>query len=118
MIKSSRHILVAAFAACISCPSVANAGRPITTNDLVSLHRISDPQLSRDGTRVLYTVATPDLKANRMARDVWMATLATGEAKNLTHNGHEGGARWSPDGRTIAFISTRSGSMQLFVMNA
>jgi dipeptidyl aminopeptidase/acylaminoacyl peptidase len=94
------------------------AGRPIAAADLLALQRVSDPQLSPDGTRVLYTVATPDLKANRMARDVWMATLASGETTNLTKNGHEGGARWSPDGRTIAFISTRGGSMQLFVMEA
>ena len=47
------------------------AGRPIAVSDLLALERVSDPQLSPDGTRVVYTVATPDLKANRMARDVW-----------------------------------------------
>ena len=80
--------------------------------------RISDPQISPDGTRVLYTVATPDLSANRTARDVWMVTIATGETRNLTNNGRDGSARWSPDGKTIAFISTRSNGTQLYLMNA
>jgi dipeptidyl aminopeptidase/acylaminoacyl peptidase len=92
------------------------AGRPITVNDLLSMSRISDPQLSPDGTRVLYTVAVPDVKANRTARDVWMVTLASGEARALTTGGHEGRGRWSPDGKSVAFISTRSGSMQLYVV--
>jgi dipeptidyl aminopeptidase/acylaminoacyl peptidase len=92
------------------------AGRPITVNDLLSMSRISDPQLSPDGTRVLYTVAVPDVKANRTARDVWMVTLASGEARALTTGGHEGRGRWSPDGKSVAFISTRSGRMQLYVV--
>src|SRR6266850_2156434 len=94
------------------------AGRPITVADLLAMPRISEPQLSPDGTRVVYTLAVPDVNANRMARDVWMVTLAGGEARALTTGGHEGRGRWSPNGKSIAFISTRSGSMQLYVMNA
>ena len=90
----------------------------MTVTDLLSLPRISEPRLSPDGTRVVYTVAVPDLTANRSARDVWMATLATGETRALTTGGHDGGARWSPDGRSLAFISTRDGSTQVYVMNA
>ena len=117
VMKTCRAFACVAIAASLTT-SAAAAGRPIAVEDLLSLQRVSDPQLSPDGTRVLYTVATPDLKTNRMARDVWMATLASGDTKNLTNNGHDGGARWSPDGRSIAFISTRGGSMQLFMMNA
>jgi dipeptidyl aminopeptidase/acylaminoacyl peptidase len=94
------------------------AGRPITSADLLALQRISDPQVSPDGTQVLYTVAVPDVNANRLARDVWVVPIAGGEARALTTGGHEGGARWSPDGRSIAFISTRSGGMQLYVTSA
>ena len=42
-------------------------------------------------------------------------TLRTGEAKALTTTGSDGGARWSPDGRRVAFISQRDGSAQLYV---
>jgi len=100
------------------CPAAFAAGRPITVPDLLALQRVSDPQLAPDGTRALYSVAVPDVAANRSARNVWMVTLATGEARALTSNGHEGSARWSPDGKRIAFVSDRGGSPQLYVMSA
>ena len=102
-----------------TCAStVVAAGRPITVPDLLALQRVSDPQVSPDGTRVLYTVATPDLAANRMARNVWVVPVSGGEPRALTTTGREGGARWSADGTRIAFISMRTGTMQIFVMNA
>src|SRR5262245_31920223 len=98
--------------------SAAAAGRPITPADLLSLARISDPQLSPDGTRVLYTVAVPDMAANRTARNIWIVSTTGGDARQLTTTGRDGGARWSPDGKTIAFTSSRSGGTQLYLMNA
>ena len=111
--------------ACVLCSAVlvaaidvgAAAGRAIAPADLLSLARISEPQVSPDGTRVVYTVATPDLSANRTVRDIWIAPIAGGEPHALTTTGRERGARWSPDGTRIAFISTRTGSGQIFVMN-
>jgi dipeptidyl aminopeptidase/acylaminoacyl peptidase len=107
------------FLAAIACTTSAlAAGRPITPADLLAMARVSDPQSSPDGTRVLYTVAKPDMNANRVARDVLMVSLATGETRNLTNNGHESGARWSPDGTSIAFLSNRRNGTQLYLMNA
>jgi len=97
---------------------VRAAGRPITVTDLLALHRVSDPQVSPDGARVLYTVGVPDVPNNRTARDIWLVTVATGDAKALTSSGRESDGRWSPDGRRVAFISSRAGNEQLFVMNA
>src|SRR5262245_18346949 len=114
MISKALHMVAAVAVA----SSAAAAGRPIAPADLLSMARISDPQLSPDGARVLYTVATPDMNANRLVRDVWVVTIATAEARNLTRNGREGGARWSPDGKTIAFLSTRSNGSQIYLMNA
>src|SRR4029079_4433991 len=92
------------------------AGRPITANDLLSMERLSEPQLSPDGTRAIYTVAVPDLAANRMARNIWLVTLKTGEARPLTTTRRDGGAKWAPDGRRIAFISQRDGTSQLYTL--
>jgi dipeptidyl aminopeptidase/acylaminoacyl peptidase len=96
----------------------AAAGRPIAVSDLLAMRRISDPRISPDGALVLYTVATPEVTDNRLARDVWVVPLKGGEPRALTATGHDGGARWSPDGRRIAYASTRSGGTQLWLMNA
>ena len=98
--------------------TVAAAGRPITVLDLLALQRISDLQVSPDASRVLYTVAVPDIAANRSARNLWVTAIATGEASALTTTGRDGGARWSPDGRSIAFVSDRGNGPQIYVMNA
>ena len=97
--------------------SAAAAGRPITVNDLLAMDRVSEPQLSADGARAVYSVAVPDLAANRLVRNIWLVTLGTGDTKALTATGRDGGARWSPDGKRIAFISQRDGSSQLYVLD-
>lgn len=93
------------------------AGRSITANDLLAMERLSEPQLSPDGARAVYTVAVPDLLANRLARNIWLVSLKTGEARPLTTTGRDGGAKWAPDGRRIAFISERDGTAQLYLLN-
>ena len=94
------------------------AGRPITPADLLAMQRVSEPQLSPDGSRTLYTVGVPDLRENRIARNIWIVPTAGGEARALTTTGKDSGAKWAPDGRRIALISTRNGSAQIYLVNA
>lgn len=95
----------------------AQSTRAITVDDLLALHRISDPQISPDGAQVAYTVATPDRHANRVARNLWLAPLDGGAPRQLTFSGRDGSARWSPDGRTLAFLSSRDGSQQIYLLH-
>jgi dipeptidyl aminopeptidase/acylaminoacyl peptidase len=89
--------------------------RAITFKDLISLHRVSEPQISPDGKWIAYSVATPDLEANRSVRDIWVvAAGGGGEARQLTRGGSDTRARWSPDGKKLAFISGRSGTPQIY----
>ncbi|PWT82311.1 MAG: S9 family peptidase [Blastocatellia bacterium] len=98
-------------------PALA-AGRPITAADLLTFQRVSEPQLSPDGSRVVYTLAIPDLSANRLVRNVWIASRPSGEARAVTTTGKDFGAKWSPDGHRLAFVSSRAGSAQLYVVDA
>jgi dipeptidyl aminopeptidase/acylaminoacyl peptidase len=87
--------------------------RAITFNDLISMQRVSDPQISPDGNWIAYSVATPNLEANKISRDVWIVPTAGGESRQLTRGGSDERPRWSPDGKKITFLSSRDGTQQV-----
>src|SRR5213592_3268729 len=99
-------------------PTVLSAQkRAITFDDYIALKAVSDPQLSPDGKWVAYTVSTPSLQDNRNVSRVWVVEVATGKARQLTGGpGSDRQPRWSPDGKTLAFISTREGGAQVWLL--
>ena len=97
----------------------AEETHPFSVQDLVAMQRISDPSVAPDGARVTFTVRTTDLDANRGRTDVWLAAVDGGWTKRLTsHPETDFGARWSHDGKTLYFLSTRSGSSQVWKIAA
>ncbi len=88
--------------------------RPITFKDLISMHRLSEPQISPDGKWIAYSVATPDLETNHAIHDIWLVPAGGGEARKLTRSGSDTRPRWSPDGKKLAFISGRDGTPQVY----
>lgn len=96
----------------------AQVKRPITFDDLISMRRVSDPQISPDGKWVAFTVAIPDRDANRNATNLWRIPAAGGEAEQITQSGHDSSPRWSPDGSKLAFLSSRDGHSQIYTMPA
>src|SRR5882762_8405919 len=93
------------------------AKRAITFDDMIKLHRVSGPQISPDGKWAAFAVSTPDMEANRNASNVWMVSAAGGEAMQLTQSGHDSSPAWSPDGKTLAFLSSRSGESQVYLLS-
>ena len=89
----------------------------ITFEDYIALKAVSDPQLSPDGKWVAYTVSTPSLEDNRNVSRVWVVEVATGRGRQLTGGpGSDRQPRWSPDGKTLAFVSTRDSGAQVWVL--
>lgn len=105
-----------------SAPLVAIAQTPpkraVTFNDLISMHRVTDPQISPDGLWITYSVATADVEGNRMLRDIWIVPAAGGDVRQLTRDGSDERPRWSPDGKQILFLSSRDGSPQIYLTSA
>src|SRR5579885_676381 len=101
----------------IAAAAEARATRAFTPQDLVMMERVSDPQVSPDGSQVAFTVRQTDFDANRGVNGIWRLSLRDRDARpvRLTAQGESSESpRWSPDGRTLFFLSTRSGSAQVW----
>lgn len=101
-----------------AAPAAAmSAGRGFTAADLVRLDRVSDPQLSPDGSKLAYVVRETDVDANRGRTDLWLLDLKAKDAKPLRltrHEANDSSPRWAPSGDAVYFLSTRSGSSQVW----
>jgi dipeptidyl aminopeptidase/acylaminoacyl peptidase len=111
-------LLVCTLIALGSAARAADGGNaPFKVEDLVRLKRISDPQLSPDGRQVAFVQRETDLDANKGRTSLWLLDLMPGTAqpRRLTDvKANDSSPRWSPDGRTLYFLSTRSGSSQVW----
>ncbi len=82
------------------------------------MNRITEMALSPDGSRIVYTQRVTDLEANRGRTDLWLVGTAGQEpARRLTFDpAGDSSPVWSRDGRGIYFLSTRSGSSQVWYL--
>jgi dipeptidyl aminopeptidase/acylaminoacyl peptidase len=92
--------------------------RSLTPDILIyGLRTAGYPQLSPDGTRIIYSLVTVDQTTKKTGSDLWICAWDGSDARRLTWTGkHNGGAVWSRDGRKIAFVSDRSGKSGIYVL--
>ncbi len=120
-----KNLVLSAAALAISGLAVHSSawadGRGFTVEDMVKMERVVAPAVSPDGKLVVYAQRSVDLDKNRGRWDLWMVNLgdASPTPKKLTNvsNNNEGnnsGAQWSAKGDAIFFVSSRSGSGQVW----
>jgi dipeptidyl aminopeptidase/acylaminoacyl peptidase len=106
-----------ALLACVPLASAAQAAPPFSASEMMKLERLADLQLSPDGTQVAYALTTIDLAGGTRNAELWLAALAGGEPRRLTtHKASDMRPRFSPDGKSLAFLSTREGSSQVWLL--
>ncbi len=96
-------------------PAVAAAPHAFTVHDMLAMQRISDPRVSPDGKRVVFVVRTTDMEENKGRTSLWLVQADGGGLRRLTAaQASDDDPRWSPDGMTIFFLSTRSATSQVW----
>jgi dipeptidyl aminopeptidase/acylaminoacyl peptidase len=91
---------------------------PMTVDDLLAVPRVGEPELSPDGQLVAFTVARPNASGDALEAALYLVSTRGGEPRRLAGAAGErvGTPRFSPEGRRLAFVSTRAGSSQAFVL--
>ena len=94
------------------------AGR-LTPEVMWKMSRAGSSSLSPDGKTLLYAQTDYNMAQNRGVTTLWVQDMASGAVTRLTDTASNNAApEWSSDGRKIYFLSDRSGSMQVWRMNA
>ena len=85
----------------------------------MALKSAGDARISPDGSSVAYTVTETDFDQDAYVTQIWLADVASGRTLQLTRGKKSAsGPVWSPDGRWIAFTSSRAeDKSQLFVIS-
>jgi dipeptidyl aminopeptidase/acylaminoacyl peptidase len=100
-----------ALLACLPLALLAGtaAARPIGPDDIARVLAVSDPQVDAAGQWVAYTVAGTDVAADKGFSHIWMTSWDGARTVQLTGRAKESEntPRFSPDGRWLAFVSSR-----------
>ncbi|MCF7222391.1 alpha/beta hydrolase family protein [Marilutibacter chinensis] len=102
--------------------SVVAAERGFDVRDLASMDRYSSPALSPNGRHIVFARREADLGANKASTGLWIEDLFARDAappRRLTPEGwNVNSPAFSPDGRSVYFLSGKSGSSQLYAIDA
>ena len=103
----------------IEKPDFTSATGIFDIDALEALGRVSNPQVSPDGKKVLYGVSYESVELNKSNNELYTMNLDGSDVKRLTKTAmSEAEAVWIDNGRKIAFVAAHDGKPQLWVMNA
>ena len=112
-----RHAILP-LALALSLPAVADAARGFEVRDMAYMDRHSSPTLSPDGRVLVFAKRVVDKATHKSSTSLWTRNLLTRDMRppsRLTPEGwNVNSPSFSADGKTVYFMSGKSGSMQLY----
>ena len=92
--------------------------RPVEIDDLYRIRLVSDPQVSPDGATIAFVLTRLRQQKDDYAANIWLVPTdgSTSPRKFTGSDGRDTSPRWSPNGEELAFVSTRSGKPQIWVI--
>jgi len=111
--KTSAASLTLWFLTLILTGNVRAQDKVLTPELILTIRQATDAQISPDGSRIVFQVARPraaDEKLGAAIPELWLVPAGGEPTRFTTSEAGESSAQWSPDGRTIAFLSRHPGS--------
>jgi len=97
--------------------SGAAPAKALAPEALLNLRRLSSLDFSTDGTRVAFVVTEP-AKGDQRSSHIWLFDISSGSFRQLTYSAKsESSPKWSPDGKSLAFLSNRDANQQIYVLS-
>ncbi len=122
--RNSLYVLLLALASILApvCnaqsakPKAAPARRPMTFEDMMKMKRLGDTAVSPDGQWLACSVTTVNLEQNTRTPELWLQRIAGGEPQRISvARPGDAGPQFSPDGKLLLFLSSRTGTQQIWL---
>ena len=93
------------------------AAKPPTPEAFLSLRHLSGVEFSPDGSRVALVVNEPP-KSDQRSSHIWLFNISDNSFRQLTYSEKsESSPKWSPDGKSLAFLSNRDANQQIYLLS-
>lgn len=88
----------------------------ISAMDIFNFQYALDPQISPDGTKIVYVRRFADIMSDKRETNLWIINADGTEDRPLTTGSYsDSSPRWSPDGTRVLYVSDRDGEAQIYV---
>jgi len=101
---------------CIAWAAFAQEKKPLVFEDFMDLKRLESCALSPDGKWIAYNARTYSLESNTFVSNIFVASMDGKINRQVTTDKKNMSPVWAPDGKSIAFVSNRDGSFQIYTI--